>query len=107
MVKVTFVSADGSSVDVEGEVGRSVMECAVENMIPEIEAQCGGAGACATCHCYPREEWMDKLSPKGDFEEMTLQGGLAEVKQNSRLACQVLLTEENSGMIIDLPEPAF
>tara|TARA_B100000446_G_scaffold43159_1_gene38970 strand:+ start:253 stop:606 length:354 start_codon:yes stop_codon:yes gene_type:complete len=107
MVKVTFVSADGTSVEVEGEEGRSLMECAIDNMIPEIEGQCGGGGACATCHCYPREEWSESLSPKGDFEEATLEGGLSEVKPNSRLACQIFLSAENNGLIIDLPESGY
>lgn len=107
MVKVTFVSADGSSVDVEAPVGATLMECAVDNMIPEIEGQCGGACACGTCHCYLREEWVAKVEPKNDFEEVTLEGGLAEIKENSRLACQVVLTEELSGIVVDLPESPF
>ena len=103
MVNIKFVSADGSAVDVEGEVGSTLMECAVEHMIPEIEGQCGGGCACATCHCYPREEWADKLETMNEFEEMTLLAGAAEVKPLSRLACQIQLSEELSGMVVDLP----
>ena len=72
MIKVTFVSSNGDTVDVESEAGSTLLDCALEHMIPEIEGQCGGSCACATCHCYPREEWTDKLTPKGEFEEMTL-----------------------------------
>lgn len=105
MVKVRFVSADGSAVDAEGRSGDTLMECALENMIPEIEGLCGGSCACATCHCYPRDEWQGRLSPRDDFELATLQGGQAEVKQSSRLACQIVLSEQLSGLVVDLPEP--
>lgn len=107
MVKITFVSSNGNSVEVEGEVGRTLMECAVEHMIPEIEGQCGGGCACGTCHCYPREEWVGKLKPMDPIEEVTLQAGMAEIKETSRLACQIDLTEEMSGIVVDLPDLGY
>ena len=103
MLKVIFVSANGDSVEVEAEPGRTLMEVAVENMIAEIEGQCGGGCACATCHCYPREEWLDKLGPMDPMEELTLDAGMAEIRPTSRLACQIDLTQEMSGLVIDLP----
>lgn len=105
MVKVRFVSADGSAVEVAGRAGDTLMECALENMIPEIEGLCGGSCACATCHCYPRDEWQGKLPHRAEFELSTLEGGLAEVKQSSRLACQIVLSEQLSGLVVDLPGP--
>ncbi|CAA0111240.1 Putidaredoxin [Zhongshania aliphaticivorans] len=104
MVKVTFVSVDGRVIEAECEAGRTLMECATDNMIAEIEAQCGGGCACGTCHCYPREEWLKKIPAMDDLEECTLEGGMAEVKPTSRLACQIILTEEMSGLVVDLPE---
>lgn len=103
MVKVTFVSTDGSVIQAESRIGCTLMECATENMVSEIEAQCGGGCACGTCHCYPREEWLVKLPPREDLEECTLECGDAELRSNSRLACQIVLTEDLSGLVIDLP----
>ncbi|MEM8563935.1 MAG: hypothetical protein AAGF57_16975, partial [Pseudomonadota bacterium] len=103
MIKITFVSADGNHIEVDGEVGRTLMEIAIDNMIPEIEGQCGGGCACATCHCYPRQKWADKLRPMDAMEELTLDSGLAEIRPTSRLACQIDLNEDMSGMVVDLP----
>lgn len=107
MVKIIFVSANGNSVEVESEAGRTLMECAVEHMIPEIEGQCGGGCACGTCHCYPRDAWIEKLSSMDPMEEITLQAGIAEINNNSRLACQIDLTEDLSGMVVDLPDLGY
>jgi 2Fe-2S ferredoxin len=106
MVKVKFVSASGGVIDAECSSGCTLMECASNHMVAEIEAQCGGGCACGTCHCYPRIEWLDKLPPMEDIEACTLEGGMAEIRPTSRLACQIELTEELSGLIIDLPEIA-
>ncbi|MEM6582155.1 MAG: 2Fe-2S iron-sulfur cluster-binding protein [Pseudomonadota bacterium] len=106
MIKITFVSAAGDQLEVEAEPGRTLMEVAVENMVPEIEGQCGGGCACASCHCYPRLEWSKKLRPMDAMEELTLESGLVEIKPNSRLACQIDMSEELSGMVVDLPETA-
>jgi 2Fe-2S ferredoxin len=103
MIKVKFVTADGSAIEAEAKPGSTLMECATEYMIAEIEAQCGGGCACGTCHCYPRQEWLDKLPSMTALEECTLESGMAEVRPNSRLACQIELTEELSGLVIDLP----
>lgn len=106
MVKVKFVSASGGVIDAECSSGCTLMECASNYMVAEIEAQCGGGCACGTCHCYPRIEWLDKLPPMEDIEACTLEDGMAEIRPTSRLACQIELTEELSGLIIDLPEIA-
>jgi ferredoxin, 2Fe-2S len=103
MITITFVSADGESKTVQFPAGQTLMECAVEHMISEIEVQCGGGCACATCHCYPREQWTDKLPEMDAIEECVLQGGTAPVKPTSRLSCQIELTQSLSGLVVDLP----
>ena len=82
--------------------GLSVMEGAVQNDIPGIDADCGGGMACATCHVYVKEEWFDKLPKKEDGEEDMLDMAF-EPKQNSRLSCQILVSDELDGLTVSIP----
>jgi len=103
MPKITFTDSKGNRHEVEADAGVSVMEAAVQNMVPEIDADCGGACACATCHIYVAAEWLSKLTPKDDMEESMLD--FAEgVQENSRLSCQIIVTDELDGLAVKTPE---
>ena len=92
MPKINFVDSDGTNREVETKNGTSVMEAAVQNMIPGIDADCGGACACATCHVYVSNDWMDKLKAKDDMEDSMLDFA-EDVQDNSRLSCQILMND--------------
>lgn len=103
MPKITFIDAAGTSRDVETKAGSSVMEAAVQNMVPGIDADCGGACACATCHVYVAAEWLPKLKAKDDMEDSMLD--FAEnVQDNSRLSCQILMNDDLDGITVTTPE---
>lgn len=103
MPKITYIDSDGTSRDVEAKNGSSIMEVAVQNMIPGIDADCGGACACATCHVYVAEGWVAKLSPKDDMEESMLDFA-EDVQENSRLSCQLIVSDELDGIVVSTPE---
>ncbi len=103
MPKITFIDSKGTARDVDANVGSSIMETAVQNMIPEIDADCGGACACATCHVYVADEWISKLKPKDDMEDSMLDFA-EDVKDSSRLSCQILITKELDGIVVTTPE---
>jgi len=102
MPKITYIESSGNSHIIDVPTGLSVMEGAVQNDIPGIDADCGGGMACATCHVYVKEEWLDKLSKKQDAEEDMLDMAF-EPKKNSRLSCQLMVTDEIDGLVINLP----
>ena len=93
MPKITYIENNGKSHTIEVSNGLSVMEGAVQNDIPGIDADCGGGMACATCHVYVKEEWFDKLPKKEDGEEDMLDMAY-EPKKNSRLSCQIIINDE-------------
>ena len=103
MPKITFIDSKGTSRDVDASVGASIMESAVQNMIPEIDADCGGACACATCHVYVNEDWAGKLQPKDDMEDSMLDFA-EDVRDNSRLSCQLIITDVLDGIVVTTPE---
>jgi len=103
MPKVTFIDAAGTSRDVEAKTGTSIMEAAVQNMIPGIDADCGGACACATCHVYVDADWLGKLKDKDDMEDSMLDFA-EDVQDNSRLSCQILLNDDLDGITVTTPE---
>ena len=103
MPKITFIDAQGESRTVEGETGSTVMEVAVRNAIPGIEAECGGACACATCHVYVAEDWRAKVGEPSPMEEDMLDFGY-DVRPNSRLSCQLKVTEALDGLVVRVPE---
>ena len=103
MFKVVFIEHDGNSHEVNDYVGESLMEAAVSNNVPGIDADCGGNCACATCHVYVKEEWFDKLPKKEDGEEDMLDMA-HEPKKYSRLSCQLTVSDELEGLIVKLPE---
>ena len=96
MPKITYIDAQGTSRTVEGEAGSTVMEVAVRNGVPGIEAECGGACACATCHVYVDEAWTEKTGHAEPMEEDMLDFAF-DVRPNSRLSCQIRVRDELDG----------
>ena len=102
MPKITYIEDNGTSHTLEVPNGITVMEGAVQNNIPGIDADCGGGMACATCHVYVKEEWFNKLPKKEDGEEDMLDMAF-EPKKNSRLSCQIIVSDEIDGLEVDIP----
>ncbi len=98
MVKITFIDAEGSARTVEGEIGSTVMETAIKHGVPGIEAECGGACACSTCHVYIDEAWREKVGAPSPMEEDMLDFAFG-IQPNSRLSCQIKVVEEFDGLI--------
>lgn len=99
MPRVTYVTPKGERIDVDVENGYSVMEGAINNNIEGIVAECGGACACATCHSYIDENWLDRLPEMEDMEDSMLDAAY-ERKKNSRLTCQIEMTDDLDGLIV-------
>ena len=93
MPKIKYIEHDGTEHDIDAEVGISVMQAALDNLVPGIDADCGGECSCATCHVLIKEDWMPKAGPPGDTEESMLDLN-PERQTNSPLACQVFVSEE-------------
>ena len=102
MVKVTFHDANGGTKAVEGQIGATVMETAIRNGVPGIEAECGGACACATCHVYVDESWRGAVGERSQMEEDMLDFAF-EVRPNSRLSCQIKVTQALDGLVVTTP----
>ncbi len=103
MVHVTYIDSKGTPRTVEGEVGSTVMETAIKNGVPEIEAECGGACACSTCHVYIDEAWREKVGEPSPMEEDMLDFAF-NVQPNSRLSCQIKIREDFEGLTVRTPE---
>ena len=103
MPKITFIDVKGTARTVEAESGSTVMEAAVRNSIPGIEAECGGACACATCHVYVEADWLDKVGKPEPMEEDMLDFA-HDVRANSRLSCQIKVKPELDGLTVRTPE---
>ena len=103
MVKITFIDAEGATRTVEGSVGATVMETAITHGVPGIEAECGGACACSTCHVYVEAAWRNKVGEPSPMEEDMLDFAYA-VQPNSRLSCQIKVREELDGLTVRTPE---
>ncbi len=103
MAKITYKDIHGSSKTIEVEKGLSVMEGAIQNNIPGIDADCGGSMACATCHVYIDDKWFDKL-PKAEEAEIDMIDMAFNPKKNSRLSCQIIVSDELDGLEVMTPE---
>lgn len=103
MAKITFIGADGTRYEIEAENGSTVMENAVRNGVPGIEAECGGACACATCHVYVAEEWQPVTGGAEPMEEDMLDFAY-DVRPGSRLSCQIRVTDALDGLVVSVPE---
>ena len=103
MPKITYITVDNQTHTIDVENGLTVMEGAVQNDIPGIDADCGGGMACATCHVYVAEDWFNKLPKKEDGEEDMLDMAY-EPNKFSRLSCQVIVSDELDGLTVNIPE---
>ena len=102
MPKITYKDFQGNSKTIEVENGLTVMEGAIQNNIPGIDADCGGSMACATCHVYVEEKWLSKIQKAEEAEEDMIDMAF-EPKKNSRLSCQLIISEELDGLIVTTP----
>lgn len=102
MPKITFIAPDGSQRVLDGAIGQTVMQLATSQGIPEIEADCGGACACATCHVIVDAGWVDRLPEKGTMEADMLDFASGQTP-TSRLSCQLTITEDFDGLVLHLP----
>jgi 2Fe-2S ferredoxin len=103
MAKITYIDSEGTVRDVDAEAGTTVMETAIRNNVPGIEAECGGACACATCHVYVDEAWVGKTGEPSPMEEDMLDFAF-DVRPTSRLSCQIKVTSELDGLVVTTPE---
>ena len=103
MPKIKYIEHSGKEHEVEVPAGWSVMEGAVKNLIPGIDADCGGACACATCHVFVDQAWLDKM-PKKDDMEVTMLDFAQELTETSRLSCQIKVVPELDGLVVRMPK---
>lgn len=103
MPKITFIEHNGTEHTVEIESGISVMECALKKNIPGIDADCGGACACATCHVYVDPSWANKVDPKQEIEDSMIEFAI-DPQETSRLSCQIKITDALDGLIVRIPK---
>ncbi len=103
MTKITYIDHEGNRLEIEATNGETVMETAIKNSVPGIDADCGGACACATCHVYVDAAFMDKVGSPEEMEQSMLD--FAEnVQENSRLSCQITVSDELDGLTVTTPE---
>jgi 2Fe-2S ferredoxin len=107
MASVTYIEDDGTTHTLSVPNGDSVMQGAVNNMLPGITAECGGALACATCHCYVDEAWIGKVGSPSPAELDMLEATASERKPSSRLSCQITVSEALDGLIVRLPKTQY
>ena len=106
MTRIIFIEHNGTERSVDAEPGSSVMQAAVENGIPGIDADCGGSCSCATCHVYVDSAWLDAVGPPNDNEDAML--SVSNDRQaNSRLSCQIKITASLDGLVVSTPEFQF
>lgn len=106
MPVIVFLADDGTHTEVHAEAGSSVMSAAIDNGVAGIEAECGGACSCATCHCYIDEPWQSLVVAPGELEKDMLDC-VVEPQRNSRLSCQVIMTDELDGLVVQLPASQY
>jgi 2Fe-2S ferredoxin len=102
MAKITYLGADGTRYETEGETGSTVMETAIINGVPGIVAECGGACTCATCHVYVGAEWVERVGPPSAMEEDMLDFAY-DVRPSSRLSCQIKVKDMLDGLVVEVP----
>ena len=102
MTKITYQDDQGNSKTIDVENGLTVMEGAIQNDVPGIDADCGGSMACATCHVYVEEKWLNKI-PKAEEAEIDMIDMAYDPKKNSRLSCQLIVTDELDGLKVTTP----
>lgn len=103
MPKITFIATDNQEYIVDAQSGVSAMEAALDNLVPGIDGDCGGMAACGTCHVYVDPEFFDKVGGATESLEAEMLALTDEVAENSRLSCQITLTDEHEGLILRIP----
>ena len=106
MTRINFITAEGESLQLEAQDGMSVMELAVAHNVPGIDADCGGACACATCHVYIDQAWVDKLPAKSDLEIKMLEFATS-VSPQSRLSCRLSIEPAMDGLLMTVPASQY
>jgi ferredoxin, 2Fe-2S len=106
MAKITFIQHNGNEITADGVAGMTVMETAVKHQVPGIDADCGGACACATCHVYVEPDWVAKTGKRNPMEEDMLDFAF-DVRDNSRLSCQIKVSDALDGLRVKVPEKQF
>ena len=106
MPKVTYIAFDGDETTVDAKEGMSVMQSAVNNGVDGIVAECGGACSCATCHVYVDEAWFEKL-PEAQAMEKEMLDFVMSPQPTSRLSCQIKVTAELDGLVVNTPESQY
>ena len=106
MAKITFIQHNGTEQTVDGIPGMTVMEAAIKNMVPGIDADCGGACACATCHVYVEAEWLDKVGKRAATKEDMLDFAF-DVKDLTLFSCQIKISDALNGLRVQVPEKQF
>lgn len=107
MAVVTYIEHSGKQHQVEVRDGETLMEGALNNLVRGIVGECGGGLACATCHCYVDDAWIDKLEAPSDIERDMLENVASETRPGSRLSCQVTIGPELDGLVVQLPASQF
>ena len=103
MAKITYITHDNQNHTLNVQNGLTVMEGAIQNDVPGIDADCGGGMACATCHVYVKEDWFNKVPSKTEGEDDMLDQAY-EPSSSSRLSCQIVVSDELNGLVVHLPE---
>ena len=104
MPLVTFIGADGRRHEVDADIGSSLKQVALDHLVPGILGDCGGTATCGTCHAYVATEYAGRLQPPSEEEELTLSGVLAPVTRDSRLTCQITMSQALDGIVLRLPD---
>lgn len=107
MTSVTYIQHDGTHHTVQVATGTSVMQGAIDNMIDGIVGECGGGMACATCHCFVDEAWLDRVGSASQAEQEMLEFSAVEATAASRLSCQITISDDLDGLVVYLPEAQF
>ena len=107
MALVTYIEHDGTRHEVAVPDGNSVMQGAVDNMLQGIVGECGGALACATCHCYVDDAWIGRVGPPAELEMQMLEATAEDKKPGSRLSCQITVSDELDGLVVHLPASQY
>ena len=107
MTRVTYIEFNGTEHEVDVPEGTSVMQGALDNMIEGIVGECGGGMACATCHCYVDDAWIDRVGTASEAEQDMLEFSASPTRATSRLSCQISISDELEGLVVHLPEKQF
>ncbi|MDH4565180.1 2Fe-2S iron-sulfur cluster binding domain-containing protein [Pseudomonas sp. BN414] len=106
MARITFIEHTGKSIEVDAKNGDSLMKAALASGVEGLTAECGGCLSCATCHCYVDEEWTNRLPSPSD-EELVMVECAVDARPNSRLSCQVVVSEDMDGLVIHIPASQY